>query len=440
MKSWWCAVMAAVVAAGAAAAPEQARLYGARGLQFQGTAVAAMQDGGSVAGGWQSIQRLGMLAIRFDAAGAPQWQRVIEVAGQQVVVRQVVEVGQGGVALLGEIGPEAPQRMPDLLLVKLEADGTPAWTRRFSAGLGTSLFPTDLSAGADGALVLLARLNGTGQLPTPSWLARVGADGTLQWQRRLAMEAASAQTLADGGVLVAGTSACPGGDDCAAWLVRLDAAAHPVQDLQIRIDGLYTYTGSARPAPGGGWYLAGGTVVGPGRNDAWLLHLDAGLAPVWARRWSGSGCGGSASAFAAVPAGDGILMTAGCGGGGDAYLARLDAQGLLQWQASPDYADLDPVLHVWRAAPTPQGGYFGVGTVADIDLPVRLLHLRSGADGTVPRCNAIRNRPPALTDGTAPAVAFRAAALGLAGDAVVVDAPVPQLRSPRLQAANACRL
>ncbi len=439
MKSWWCAMSAAVAVAGAAAAPEQARLYGARGLQFQGSAVAAMQDGGSVAAGWQSIQRLGMLAIRFDPAGQPQWQRVIEVAGQQVVVRQVVEVGQGGVALLGEIGPAAPERMPDLLLVKLEADGTLAWTRRFNAALGTSLFPRDLSAGADGSLVLLARQSVAGPQPTPSWLARVDADGSLRWQRRLSMDASSAQSLPDGGVLVAGSSDCPGSDDCAAWLVRLDAAAHPVQDLQIRVDGVYTYAASARPAPGGGWYLAGGTAPAPGRNDAWLLHLDAGLAPVWARRWGGSACSSSVSAFAAVPAGDGILMTVGCYGG-TATAARLDAQGLVQWEASPDYADLEPVLKVLRIAPTPQGGYVGVGTVADIDLPVRLLHLRSDAEGEVPRCQAIRSRPPALLDGGVPALELRAATVGVAGDAVTVDAPVPQLRSPRPQPANACRL
>jgi hypothetical protein len=439
MKRWLIGLLAAGLLVGAAAAPEQARLYGARRLSLDGMAVTEMQDGGSAVAGWQSVERLGMLVIRFDAAGAPAWQRIVELPGLHVVARHVSEVGDGGIVMMGEMGGGTAGNMPDLLLVRFDAAGTLQWTRRFRAPGGGSLFPLDLTVAADGSIYVLASGSGFGSGPSPAWLARVAPDGTPQWQRLLTLDASSAQTTADGGVVVSGTSACGSGSDCAAWLVQLAADAALQRETQVRFDGLYTFGRAARPAPGGGWYVAGGTVPGPGRNDGWLLHVDADFAPIWARRWDGSGCSGTTAAFEARIAGAGIVMTAGCAGG-NAIVAGLDAQGLLRWQSVPDYRDLEPVMHVWRVAPTPEGGFFGVGSVGDVNLPPRLLHLRSDGEGKIPRCRAIDGGPARLTDGGAPALEFRTAAVSLSDATVAVDAPIPTVRAPRLQPANACRL
>jgi len=424
----WFRILAAIglAAAAVAATAAPATLYGARGLQFEGNQVEATRDGGSVVVGTQSVARLGVLVMRFDPQGRPLWTRLLELPGGHVSGLRVREAPDGFV-VLALVGLATDIEPWDMLVAKLDAAGTVQWQRVFQGGGTSGFLPEDLAVGADGSSVIAATQFGASQ---PGWLARLAPDGSVAWQQTLSTSVGALQMLPDGGTLAAA-----GGT-----LLQLDAAGQPISIRSLVIDGTGATIGAIRPWADG-WLLTGWIGFGEFGARPWLLRVDAGWAPLWSRLYSAPGCGELMLALDARPMAGGILLTTQSAFCGDTSVAKLDATGALLWQGTQDYVDLDPVMHVLSYAPAPDGGFVATGTVADFDLPVRLLMMRADAAGNLERCRAVKQHEDRLVVvPVPPVVQWQAGSVVLSPDATEHAPSSATSRSPRLQTANACRL
>jgi hypothetical protein len=207
------------------------------------------------------------------------------------------------------------------------------WLRRFRR---TAL---DAGSGAvaleDGGVVVVGRTGAEG-----AWVLRLDAEGEPAW-RRLAspiapggvFEARAAALAPGGDVLVAAYGAPAGDEPGGIWVLRFD------QGGTDRAQTVIDETDDEHPealaafADGGlavaGWTLAvtDGARAAPQQAQAWLVRLDSSGHIAWDHRWPGGT--GRIEAVAALD--DGGVLAAGQVAGA-ALLARLDSNGKTVWE------------------------------------------------------------------------------------------------------------
>ena len=108
--------------------------------------LAVAADGSVYAGG--TLGADSMIVIGFSALGVEQWRHVRANASSQPSP-QDLEVDDDGNVLMAAAFYNSTL---DYLIVKLEADGDPAWDRTFDGGNGD--FPRDLAVDADGRITV----------------------------------------------------------------------------------------------------------------------------------------------------------------------------------------------------------------------------------------------------------------------------------------------
>ncbi|UOQ71541.1 T9SS type A sorting domain-containing protein [Hymenobacter cellulosilyticus] len=187
------------------------------------------------------------------------------------------------------------------------------------------------------------------QVPAKNWDHTFGGSD----EERLA----SLLPTADGGYILAGTSASPASGDKSQpgrgeediWVVKVTAAGTKQWDRTL---GGSAYDGAARIVPtADGGYLIGGYSSSPvsgdksqpsqGTTDYWLIKLDAQGTKIWDHTFGGSG-NDILTSLQATP--DGGYLAGGNSnspasgdksqasqGGNDYWLLKLDAQGSKQW-------------------------------------------------------------------------------------------------------------
>lgn len=193
-----------------------------------GSGAAALEDGGVVVVGRTGQD--GAWVLRLDAEGEPAWRRLASpVAENGLFEARAVALSAGGEVLVAAYGAPGPLEPGGVWVLRFDASGTDRAQTVIDET--DDEHPETLAAFADGGLAVagwtLAVTDGArAPITQPqAWMVRLDASGHIAWDHRWPggpgrIEAVAA--LADGGVLVAGQVAG------AALLARLDAAGDTV--------------------------------------------------------------------------------------------------------------------------------------------------------------------------------------------------------------------
>jgi len=239
-------------------------------------AMVPVPDGGVVIAGFTASEGAGgrdIWLLRILPEGEVLWSRTFGGAGHDEAF-DLVALGNGGFALTGHVWGGAAAAY-DLAVLRVDAAGETIWQRtldraRFEAG-------TALAALDDGGLVVVGTTSVAGLRDTDLWVLRLDAEGTVRWQRRFggargeqpsAVVAASA-----GGIVVAAETFSMGAGGGDIWLLGLTGAGE-IRWEQLFGGVLWDHPSALIGLPDGGLLLGGHTASrGSGLEDGWLLRL-----------------------------------------------------------------------------------------------------------------------------------------------------------------------
>ena len=190
---------------------------------------------------------------------------------------------------------------------------------------------------ADGGGVVAGHTTSRGAGKADAWVVRFDDTGKTLWDRVLggpkADSVSAIRSSRDGGYILAGSTRSGGARQTDGWVIKLDAEG---RRQWARIFGGKDYDGfeTVVPLTGGGFLLAGYTRSrSAGRQDAWVVKIDAAGRLLWERRFGG---GGDGVINAAVETSNGGYVLVGqrkarTAGAGDGWVARIDRAGRLLW-------------------------------------------------------------------------------------------------------------
>ncbi len=209
----------------------------------------------------------------------------------------------------------------DYWVVKTDAQGHKLWDRTLGGDRPDNL-ANGIPTADGGCLLAgqtFSSQNGTVSQPNTGpvanydeWLVKLDAQGTVQWDRRYGGEQSEAALglcqNSDGGYIVAGVSSSgqsgthtqPSRGGIDTWVLRLTAQGNKVWDYRFgTADGDYVSGfGRVVPAPGGGYLVPGSssggidgdkTQANRGVSDYWLLRLSSTGSLLWNRTYGGNG-------------------------------------------------------------------------------------------------------------------------------------------------------
>ena len=235
----------------------------------EGVAVAA--DGSVyVTGTTDSFGGFGHLVVlRFTPAGTLVWQRTRDVATDAAVgMGQAITVAVDGSIYAAGVAPRAVVGEFDMLLLKLDPQGTLVWQRTFSAadvadGRGGVAVASDGSVYVAGGIQAVTKRTAVND----TFVAKFGSVGTLTWSRGYGGNEADfpggVAPRADGTVLIGGETGSFGAGSDDAFLLQLDASGKGVacnswggagidhgDDVELAPDGTIVLAGTtASSAP-----------------------------------------------------------------------------------------------------------------------------------------------------------------------------------------------
>lgn len=288
----------------------------------------------------------------------------------------------------------------DLLVVKVDATGTLAWSR--CLGGTENEFPGDIKQTSDGGFIIAASSNSndgdvSGNLGDfDLWMVKLDGGGEILWQRCLGgldLDGSpyTVEQLDDGGYYVAASSRSNDGDALGShgssdyWVLRLDAAGAPVWTRMLGGSGYDACLG-LRSTPDGGCIVTGETgssdgdvTMNHGESDTWVAKLDAAGTLEWQRSYGGSGTemgwaicltpsGGYALAGSSS-SNDGDVSTN--HGADDFWLAELDPDGEIIWESSYGGSGIEMAFCI---QPTADNGFVAIGGTSSMDGQVTGYH------------------------------------------------------------------
>jgi uncharacterized delta-60 repeat protein len=197
-----------------------------------GAAVAVAADGAVyVTGGTDSFGGFGHLfVLRFAPDGTLVWQRIRDVSTDvSVGTGEGIAVGPDGSVYAAGVEPGAQVGDFNMVLLKLDSQGTLVWQRAYSGG-DINDARGGVAVAADGSVYVAGGFLGfTRQTAiNDTFVAKFGPDGSLIWDRRYGGDQGDfpggVVPGLDGTVLVGGESASFGAGSDDAFLLQLDGA------------------------------------------------------------------------------------------------------------------------------------------------------------------------------------------------------------------------
>jgi hypothetical protein len=218
---------------------------------------------------------------RYGPNGGQRWHEILGTGEAEALVEMRFADG-GGLVLAASAGVD---RDPRPLLVELSADGTP--TRLGTLEGADGLRPQRLEPAADGGFWLLATQDrpGTGTLAAPV-VIRLEADLTPRWARRfdseLWLKAAALAPGPAGARVLANALAQTGSPDHGVVLLDLDAQGAPTRAGFLRLPEGDFGVSRALALPDGSLILLGQQRAPSDQAyHLWLARLDPTGAPQW---------------------------------------------------------------------------------------------------------------------------------------------------------------
>jgi hypothetical protein len=301
------------------------RTYGTASSEIA-NGIALAPDGGFllVGTGYTPQTSLDWWVVRTDAAGAMQWDKTFATTDADHAFAAVA-VAEGGFAVAG-VRDRVAKGTGRFWLIRLADDGAVQWEEIYGdladeqLAYGLVEFPGDGFALA-------------GTASEDFWLVRTDLDGNVLWDRSFDLaghydRATALARTADDGLVLAGWS--EQGATADFWVVRTDADGEPVWTQAYDREARDLAEDVAVLADGG-LVIVGSSQVMGGDTDLWIVRTDAAGALVWQRSFGGA-AHDAGNGVAALPNSDLVFVgrTQSQGAGSDdAWALRTDADGLL---------------------------------------------------------------------------------------------------------------
>jgi uncharacterized delta-60 repeat protein len=240
------------------------------GGQETGEGVAVASDGSVyVTGVTDSFGGFGHLfVLRFAPDGTLVWQRIRDVATDAAVgTGQAIIVAPDGSIYAAGVTPRTVVGEFDMLLLKLDAQGTLVWQRTYTAAdvadaRGGVAVASDGSVYVAGGIQAVTRRTAVND----TFVAKFGPDGSLIWDRGYGGDQGDfpggVVARADGTVLIGGESASFGAGSDDAFLLQLDANGRGVvcnswggpgtdhgDDVELAPNGTIVLAGTTASSP-----------------------------------------------------------------------------------------------------------------------------------------------------------------------------------------------
>ena len=260
-----------------------------RNLGRPGVAIAP--DGSVYATGVSADSRNDAVLLKFDANGTLQWERTWGDADSNETFG-VAAAADGSVYITGT-ATAFSAGSTGIFVVKFDPAGNVVWQR-----IADGAAANGIAVAADGSVFAAGTVPRNSQIGTFDLLVlKIAANGTLAWSRAytagdVADPRGGVAASPDGSVVAAGAvqSIKAGAADITALIVKLDASGALVFDKQF--DGRVNETaeGVAVDQTDGSIYVSGTTTsFGAGSEDAYVLHLQpTGKKLLSAVTWGGS--------------------------------------------------------------------------------------------------------------------------------------------------------
>ncbi len=215
-----------------------ARTYPHMGGASKGIDVVPAEDGGFLAVG--HIERLDTMdayALKVLADGTPQWEKRFDLGGYERGTQALVISDDGYVILMSDTWPSG--LAASVHLARIDAAGETVWISTFQTGRATEA--NGLLRTSDGGFLITGAV---GPVLRDALLIRTGSEGQLLWQEQygaphLDEVGFAAMELLDGGFVIGGSKQVSGDAGSHAFLARINAAGDLL--LQRRFpQGIYS--------------------------------------------------------------------------------------------------------------------------------------------------------------------------------------------------------
>lgn len=149
-----------------------------------GRALCLTPDGGFalLAESYPDGGQLKNLLLKFNAAGALQWETVLNNPSLNNKFRDLVATPDGGFALVGDTRIQTPAVEQEVLFLKLDADGNQLWTATLGFA-GANDLVSRLVQLPNGDLVAAGERRPIGQTASDYFLIRTNSQGDLIWKQ-----------------------------------------------------------------------------------------------------------------------------------------------------------------------------------------------------------------------------------------------------------------
>ncbi len=296
---------------------------------------------------------------KLNAEGVISWQKQYDGADSNY--GEIYSMSDGTFVAVGtEFNFQAMQF--SFLIGKLDASGNVVWVKRLSSSKNRfgSVFEQ-----SDGTLLVAGTQLDMASGSTDIWVLKLNAtNGALVWEKVYATAGnetgAQAIRLADGGYLLTGAFMTPSGESQTSDVLVMRLSSSGAITWQRRYGGPGNDLGFVQAAVNGGWIFSGTTdSFGAGGEDAAVVKLDDDGNIQWQKTYGGS----QRDAGAVFPDSTGGYFLVGDtesfgNGKDDRWIMRLDAQGSITWQRTYGGANEESGVP-WRL---PDGSVVVTGT------------------------------------------------------------------------------
>lgn len=301
---------------------------------------------------------------KLDPLGDVVWERDLG-GGIGEYAWSGIPASDGGAALTGQ-SQSFGQGSVDMWVVKLDSGGNLAWEQAFGTSgqeYSYGILEARNALGAPDGFAVLG-YQGSPATSVPDLIVlRLNANGSMRWQRRY--DAGDRDTggaidqTADSGFVIAGSSLSFAGSGVDVWVLKLDTDGDIVWQRSIGTDTADERVRSIRQAVDGGYIIGGKTWEFDANGDMWVVKLDASGDILWQKSLGGAGAD---EAYSVQGTGDGGSIVVGTTdsftSNDDAWVLKLDADGAVDWQYLYDGGGID---QFWGGGQTANGGYIATG-------------------------------------------------------------------------------
>jgi uncharacterized delta-60 repeat protein len=264
------------------------RTYGGAAADYA-YSIQQTSDGGYILAGSRGpveANRPDFFLVKTNGQGDTMWTRDCGGSGWDEA-SSVQQTTDGGYIVAGSTFYITPNDY-DLYLVKTNAQGDTLWTRTY--GGGGYDFARSVQQTTDGGYIVVGSERFAG-FNDDVYLVKTNSQGDTLWTRTYGGsnwdEGYSVQQTADGGYIIAGTTASYGAGSDDFYLVKTDNSGNPVWTRTYG-GGSWDEAFSVKQTPDGGYIIAGSTEsFGAGREDIYLVKTNAAGDTLWTRTYGG---------------------------------------------------------------------------------------------------------------------------------------------------------